>query len=30
MSAVDAGFLALLLAMGLILLVRWIRVEWRG
>jgi preprotein translocase subunit SecF len=30
MTAVDAGFLALLLAMGLILLVSWIRIEWRG
>jgi hypothetical protein len=30
MTAVDAGFLAMLLAMGLILLVSWIRIEWRG
>jgi hypothetical protein len=30
MTAVDAGFLAMLRAMGLILLVSWIRVEWRG
>jgi hypothetical protein len=29
MTAVDAGFLAMLLAMGLILLVSWIRIEWR-
>ena len=30
MTAVDAGFVAMLLVMGLILLVSWIRVEWRG
>jgi hypothetical protein len=28
MAGTDAGFLALLLAMGVILYVSWMRVEW--